>query len=97
VPHDSLFVYFRVLPKNDENLADLLHRMRIELLAERFHPDVARVAVLGRRAHLDQLVRLERAVDFRDDFVGEPLLVADDDDRGELVCLGAQLAAAGRG
>jgi hypothetical protein len=38
-------------------------------------------------------VGFQRAVDFRDHFVGETL-VADDDDRGELVRLRAQLAAA---
>ena len=43
--------------------------------------------------HLDQFVRLQRALDLRDDFVGEPL-VADDDDRAQRVGLRAQLAAA---
>jgi hypothetical protein len=67
--------------------------MRTELLADRLHPRVARIAVVGRRTHLDQLVRLEGAVDFGDHLVGEAL-VADDDDGRQLVRRGAQLAAA---
>ena len=53
-------------------------------------------AFRGRRAHLDQLVGLERAVDLGQHFVGEAL-VADDHDRTELVRFGAQLAAFLRG
>jgi hypothetical protein len=67
--------------------------MGFEPRADRAHPLFAQLAVVGRRAHLDQLVRLERAVDLGDDFVGETF-VADDDDRIELVRLSAQLAAA---
>jgi hypothetical protein len=67
--------------------------MRLEPRADRAHPLFAQLAIVGRRAHLDQLVRLERAVDLGDDLVGEAL-VADDDDRIELVRLSAQLAAA---
>jgi hypothetical protein len=69
--------------------------MRAELFADRFQPRVARIAVVGRGAHLDQLVGLEGAVDLGEHFVGEALLVADDDDGRKLVGLGAQLAAAG--
>ena len=68
--------------------------MGLELLADRFVPEVARVALVGRRADLDQLVGLEGAVDLGDHQVGEAL-VADDDDGGKLVRLRAQLAAAG--
>jgi hypothetical protein len=67
--------------------------MRLEPLADAVHPLLAQFSVVGRRAHLDQLVRLERAVDLGDDFVGETF-VADDDDGIELVRLSAQLAAA---
>ena len=42
---------------------------------------------------LDQLMGLQRPVDLGEDFVGEAVLVADDDDRGEPVRLRAQLAA----
>jgi hypothetical protein len=94
MPHASLFL-FRVFPKEHENLAYLLHRMGFELLADRLQPRVARVAVVGRGAHLDQLVRLQRAVDLGKDLVRQAILVADDDDRRKLVRLGAQLAAAG--
>jgi hypothetical protein len=61
--------------------------------ANLFHPELARVAVVGGGADLDQLMRLQRAVDLGEDFVGEAVLVADDDDGGELVRLRAQLAA----
>ena len=67
--------------------------MRPEPLADRVQPGVARLALAGGGAHLDQLVRLQRAVDLGDDLVGEAL-VADDDGGTELVGLGAQLAAA---
>jgi hypothetical protein len=66
--------------------------MRPELLADRCHPGAARVAVTRGRAHLDQLVGVERAVDLREHLAGEAL-VADDDDGTELVGRGAQLAA----
>jgi hypothetical protein len=69
--------------------------MRFQLLADRLHPHAARFALVGHGAHLDQLVRLEGAVDLGEHLVGEALLVADDDDRGKLVRRGAQLAAAG--
>lgn len=67
--------------------------MGLEALADLRHPLRARLAVVGRRADLDELVGLERAVDLRDDHVGEAL-VADDDEGIELVRLGAQFAAA---
>jgi hypothetical protein len=66
--------------------------MRLELLADRFHPHVARVAIVGRGAHLDELMRRQGAVDLGDHLVGEPL-VADDHDGIQLVRFGAQLAA----
>jgi hypothetical protein len=70
-----------------------LHRVRLEPLADGAHPGVARIPLAGGGAHLDQLMRLERAVDFCEDLVGKAL-VADDDDRDELVGLCAQVAAA---
>jgi hypothetical protein len=68
--------------------------MRLEAGTDLLHPGGARGTVVRRGLYLDELVRLERAIDLRDDFVGEPL-VADEDDGAELVRLGAQLAAAG--
>jgi len=65
-----------------------------EALADLLHPQLARAAVVGRRADLDELVRLQRAVDLGQHLVGEAL-VADDDDGIEAVCLGAQFASAG--
>jgi hypothetical protein len=68
--------------------------LRIESLADLLHPQLARVAVVGRGADLDELVRLERAVDLGQHLVGEPLPVADDHYGNERVRLGAQFAAA---
>jgi hypothetical protein len=70
--------------------------MRLQAVADRLDPDGPGVALVGRGAHLDELVRLERAVDLGDHLVGEAL-VADDHDRRELMGLGAQLAAPFRG
>jgi len=67
--------------------------VRLQALADLFQPQLARVAVVGRRADLDQLVRPERTVDFREDFVRESFLLADDHDRRERVRLRAQLAS----
>jgi len=85
-------VTIRVLPVHHQDLPDLLHRMGFQLLADRLHPDVPRVAVVGRGAHLDELVRLQSPVDLGDHLVGESL-VADDHGGRELVRLGAQLAS----
>jgi hypothetical protein len=82
----------RILPVDHQDLADLLHGVRLEPRADRLHPRPAGIAVIGRRAHLDERVRLERAVDLGDDFLGEAL-VADDDHRSELVRPRSQLAA----
>ena len=70
--------------------------MRRELQADLVQPQVARVALRGGGAHLDELVGGERPVDLGDHLVGEPL-VADEDDGIQLVRLGAQRAAPRRG
>jgi hypothetical protein len=77
----------------DEDLPDLLHRMRLEALADGLEPDVALLALRGRGPHLDQLVGLQRPVDLGDHLVGEAL-VADEHDGAQGVRLGAQLASA---
>ena len=82
----------RALPPDDEDLPDLLHRMRLEPVADRLQPHVAGIALAGRGPDLDELVRLQGAVDLGQHLVGEAL-VADDDDGAELVGFGAQLAA----
>jgi hypothetical protein len=69
--------------------------VRLEPPADLREPRVPSLAVVGGGAHLDQLVGLEGAVDFRDHLVGEAL-VADEDHRAEFVGFGAQLAAAFR-
>jgi hypothetical protein len=70
--------------------------VRPELAADRFHPHVPRVAIVGRGAHLDQLVRLQRALDLGEHLVGEAL-VADEHDGIQAMRLRAQLAAPGGG
>jgi hypothetical protein len=70
--------------------------MRVQPFADPGHPLVARLAIVGRGTHLDELVGIERAADLGDDLVGESL-VADQHDGTQGVCLGAQLAAAPRG
>jgi len=65
----------------------------VEALADLLHPELPRVAVVRVRADLDELVRLQRAVDLGHDLVGEAL-VADDDNRRERVRFGPQFAAA---
>ena len=52
----------------------MLDRVRAGALADAGERHLARVAVERRRAHLDQLVVRERAVDLGDDRVGEALL-----------------------
>jgi hypothetical protein len=52
----------------------VLDRVRAGALADAGQRHLARVAVERRRAHLDQLVVRERAVDLGDDRVGEALL-----------------------
>jgi hypothetical protein len=68
----------------------------LEPRADLVHPLLARLAVGAGRLHLDELVRLQRAVDLGDDFFGETL-VADDHEGIELVRLRSQLAASRRG
>jgi len=67
--------------------------MRLEPFADLGHPRFPGLAIVGDRANLDQLMRLQGAIDLGDHLVGEAL-VADDDEGIELVRLGAQLAAA---
>jgi hypothetical protein len=87
---------FLLLAPDDEDLADRLHRLGREPLADLRHPRGARPAVVGGGLHLDEPVRLERAVHLGDDRLGEAL-VADHDDGVEGVGLGAQRTAAGGG
>jgi len=70
--------------------------MRLELRADLLHPRGAPLPLVGGGLHLDELVRLQGALDLGEDGFGEPL-VADDDDGLQGVGLGAQLAAAGQG
>ena len=83
-----------ILAVNDQDLPDLLHRLGLQPLADLLHPQLACVAIVGRRADLDQLMRLQGPIDLGEDFVREPVLLADDHHRGEFVRLRAQFAAA---
>jgi hypothetical protein len=67
--------------------------VRLERLADLREPRVARLAVVGKGLHLDQLVRLQRAVDLREHLLGKAV-VADHDHGLQLVGFTAQLAAA---
>src|SRR5437588_3024995 len=64
-----LFIAFTV---DDEDFADLLHRLRAGALAERLERVFARLALEVGRAHLDELVRLERELHLLHHVVGEP-------------------------
>src|SRR5688500_10152370 len=68
-----------LLPVEDEHLADALHRGGAGALAKRFERLFALVAIHGRSANLDQLVRAERAIDFLHHFIRKAF-AADDDD-----------------
>src|SRR4051812_316969 len=61
---------FIALAVDDQYFADRLHRLGAGARAKGLHRFLARVALQGRGAHLDQLVRLERALDFADHLVG---------------------------
>jgi hypothetical protein len=87
-----LDLLLRIFAVQHEDFPDLLHGVRLQPVAERLEPHVARIALARGGAHLDELVGLERAVDLGHHLVGEAL-VADDHDRAQLVRFGAQLAA----
>jgi hypothetical protein len=64
----------RLLAVDHQHLADVLDRVSASALADAGERHFARVAVERRRAHLDQLVVRERAVDLGDHRVAEALL-----------------------
>jgi len=74
----------------------VLHGLGAGALADAGEGHLALVAVERRRAHLDQLVVRERAVDLRDERVGEAL-AAELQDRMERVRAGLEGPAFGRG
>ena len=67
--------------------------MRRQPRADLGEPRLAGPAVVGGGLHLDELVGGERALDFRDDLVGEAL-VADHHDGLQRVGVAAQFTAA---
>ena len=70
----------------------MLHRCRVQGLADFVQPGFARLAVAGRRAHLDEFMRLEIAFYFQD-HGGRQAVVADHDDRVKRVRQGFERAA----
>jgi len=74
----------------------VLDRVRAGALADAGERHLARVAIQGGGAHLDQLVVRKRPVDLGDDRVGEALL-ADLQDRVEGVGTGFERLALGGG
>src|SRR3954468_10114883 len=82
------------LPEQNEHLADLLHRLAAGLRADRGKGLCALLAFHAGRAHLDELVRCERAIDLGDHFRGEAF-AADDDHWLEAVRAGLQFLALG--
>jgi hypothetical protein len=68
-----------------QNLADVLHRLGAQALADLRQGGVARFAFHGTGADLDELVRRQRAVDLAENGFGEALL-SDVNDRIERVC-----------
>src|SRR4051794_7171046 len=83
---------FIALAVDDQNLADSLHRLCTGARAEGLHRFLSRIALQRRGTHLDQLVRLERAVHFVHHLVGNAF-GADEHDRLELVCPCLELLA----
>src|SRR3954452_8577036 len=75
---------FIALAVDDQNLADRLHRLCSGARAEGLHRFLSRIALQRRGTHLDQLVRLERAVHFVHHLIGNAF-GADEHDRLELV------------
>src|SRR3954467_6315561 len=83
---------FIALAVDDQNLADRLHRLGTRARAEGLHRFLSRIALQRRGTHLDQLVRLERAVHFVHHLVGNAF-GADEHHRLELVRPCLQLLA----
>src|SRR5688572_11417291 len=83
---------FIVLPVEHKHLSDLLDRVGAGFLADGRNGEIALVALEGPRAHLDQLVHLERPVDLLDHFPGKAFR-ADVHHRLELVRPGFQRPA----
>src|SRR6266853_2100299 len=58
---------FRILPEQDEDLADVLNRLRSGLPANLLKDRLASRAIGAVHAHFDQLVAFQTAIDFRED------------------------------
>ena len=74
----------------------MLDWRRVELIGQRLQHGFAGAAVVGKHADFDQSVGVQRSVDFFFD-VGGQAIAADQDDRVQVVCLGAVNLALGRG
>src|SRR5688500_14539369 len=89
-----LFIWF--LSEEHEDLADLLDLLGLCPSTNGTQSLVALIAVKAGGAHLDELVRAERAVDLRDHFIGEAF-GADVNNRIQLVGFRLERLAFGRG
>lgn len=75
---------FRIFTVNHQNFPDVLHRERSGALANRRHESAALAALAPEYAHFDEFVRLEAAIDLRQDIAGKAF-GADQDHRLQLV------------
>ena len=84
-----------VLPEQDEDLSDVLNRLRSGSAADLCEDHFALGAIGGRNAHFDKLVAFQTSVDFREDR-GRQSGSADQHDRVERVRPRLQFAPPGR-
>jgi hypothetical protein len=83
----------RAFPPDDQQLSDPLHGRAPELGADAREQVVARVAIVTRDAHLDELVRAERDVDLVQ-YRRRETMMTDGHDGIEVMRLCAKRAAA---
>jgi hypothetical protein len=76
-----------LLPVDDEDFANMLHRQRRQTRADSAEQDLALLAWLARHPDFDQLVALQADVDLVQHRVGQAL-VADHHHRVQGVCAG---------
>ena len=83
---------FRIFPEQDEDLADVLNRLRSGPPANFLKNRLAPGTIGAIHSHLDQLVAFQTAIDFREDR-GRHSGSADQHDRTECVRPRLQLAS----
>jgi hypothetical protein len=90
-----LALFIVLLSEEHEHLADMLHGLRARLLRDQFESFLTGIAIQRCRPYLDQLVRVQGAIDLCDHLVGEPLRT-DVNNRIELVGFRLERLAFGR-